>query len=74
MVIMGELTIQPIRRLFKRAGAKRVSNKAAAELAKILEEKAKLIVIEAKKLSEHSKRRTVMKHDIKLAKKVVEGY
>ncbi|MCX6819212.1 MAG: NFYB/HAP3 family transcription factor subunit [Candidatus Aenigmarchaeota archaeon] len=71
---MGELTIQPIRRLFKRAGAKRVSNKAAAELAKILEEKAKLIVIEAKKLSEHSKRRTVMKHDIKLAKKVVEGY
>jgi len=74
MVIMGELTIQPIRRLFKRAGAKRVSNKAAAELAKILEEKAKLIVIEAKKLSEHSKRRTVMKHDIKLAKKVVEEY
>lgn len=71
---MGELTIQPIRRLFKRAGAKRVSNKAAAELAKILEEKAKLIVLEAKKLSEHSKRRTVMKQDIKLAKKIVEEY
>jgi histone H3/H4 len=71
---MGELTIQPIRRLFKRAGAKRVSNKAAAELAKILEEKAKMIVIEAKKLSEHSKRRTVMKQDIKLARKIVEEY
>lgn len=72
MIIMGELTIQPVRRLFKRAGARRVSDKAAAELAKILEEESKLILTEAKKLSEHSKRRTVMKHDIKLAKKVVK--
>ena len=69
---MGELTIQPIRRLFKKAGAKRVSDKAAAELAKIMEEKTKLIALEAKKLSEHSKRKTVMKHDIKVAKKVIE--
>jgi len=70
---MGELTIQPIRRLFKKAGAKRVSDKAAAELARILEERAKSIVTEADKLSKHSKRKTVMKHDIKLARKVIEN-
>ena len=69
---MGEITIQPIRRLFKKAGAKRVSDKAAAELARILEEKAKAIAIEADKLSKHGKRKTVMKHDIKLAKKVLD--
>ena len=67
-----ELTLQPIRRLFKTAGAKRVSNKAARELAKILEERAKLIAMEAKKISEHSGRRTVLKRDIKLARKTVE--
>ena len=67
-----ELTLQPIRRLFKIAGAKRVSNKAAGELAKTLEERAKLIAIEAKKISEHSGRRTVLRRDIKMARKTVE--
>jgi histone H3/H4 len=67
-----ELTLQPIRRLFKTAGAKRVSNKAANELAKVLEERAKLISTEARKISEHSGRRTVLRRDIKLARKTVE--
>ncbi len=64
-----ELTLQPIRRLFKTAGAKRVSNKAANELSKVLESRAKLIAAEAKKISEHSGRRTVLKRDIKMARK-----
>jgi histone H3/H4 len=63
------LTLQPLRKLFKRVGAKRVSDEAAKELSKILEERAKLIVLEAKRLSEHSGRRTVMKRDIKMAVK-----
>ena len=67
-----ELTLQPIRRLFKASGSKRVSNKAARELAKILEERAKLIAIEGKKISEHSGRRTVLRRDIKLARKTVK--
>lgn len=67
-----ELTLQPIRRLFKTAGAKRVSNKAARELARILEEKTKLIATEAKKISEHSERRTVLRRDIKMARKTIE--
>lgn len=65
------LTLQPIRRLFKNAGAKRVSDKAANELIKIMEEKTKLIALEAQKLSKHSDRRTVMKRDVKLARKIL---
>lgn len=67
-----ELTINPIRRLFKRAGAKRVSDKAAVELAKIIEEKATILATESQKLSEHSDRRTVLRRDIKLARKILE--
>ena len=66
------LTLEPVRRLFKRAGGKRVSDKAAAALAQHLEEKALLVAAEAKKLSEHSQRRTVMKRDIRLARKVLD--
>lgn len=66
------ITLQPLRRMIKRAGGKRVSDDAALELAKYLEEKAKLLAVEGKKISEHSGRRTVMKHDIKLARKVIE--
>ncbi|MBI4018420.1 MAG: NFYB/HAP3 family transcription factor subunit [Candidatus Aenigmarchaeota archaeon] len=67
------LTIEPVRRLFKKAGAKRVSDEAARALAKLLEDKAKLIAAEAQKLSDLSNRRTVLKKDIKMARRVVEG-
>ncbi len=66
------LTLQPIRRLFKSVGAKRVSDKAASELGKIMEEKTKLIALEAEKLSKHGNRRTIMKRDIKLARKILD--
>lgn len=69
---MGNITIQPIRRLFLKSGAKRVSDKAAAELAKIIEEKTALISQEAKKLAKHSGRKTVLKSDIKLVKKMLD--
>ena len=64
-----EFTIQPLRRVFKRAGAKRVSDKAAAELGTLLESRSKQLLVEAKKLSEHAGRRTVMREDIKMARK-----
>lgn len=66
------LTLQPLRRLFQKAGAKRVSDDAAQELGKILENKAKDVVLEAKRLSEYSGRRTIMKRDIKMAVKNLE--
>jgi len=67
-----ELTINPIRRLFKRVGARRVSDNAAIELAKIIEDKSKLLATEAQKLSEHAGRRTVLRRDVKLARKILE--
>jgi len=67
---MSELTIQPLRRMFKKAGAKRISDKAAEELAKELELRAKDIVIEAKNLAEHSGRRTILRRDIKMARRI----
>jgi histone H3/H4 len=66
---MNELTLQPVRRLFKKVGAKRVSDDAARELAKLIEDRTKNVVIEASRLAKHSGRRTTMKRDIKLARK-----
>ncbi|HIG96797.1 MAG TPA: histone [Candidatus Aenigmarchaeota archaeon] len=67
-----ELTLQPLRKLLKKAGAKRVSDKAAEELGKVLEEKTKALLLDAKRLSEHAGRRTVMKRDVRAARKVLE--
>lgn len=64
-----ELTLQPLRRMFMRAGAKRVSNSAAEELGALIEARVKEISAEAQKLSRHAGRRTVMRRDIKLAAK-----
>ena len=66
---MMEITLQPLRRMLKNAGAKRVSDKAAEELGLVLEESSAKILGEAMKLSEHGRRRTVMKRDIKQAVK-----
>ena len=68
-----ELTLQPLRKLIKRAGAKRVSDKAAAELGKELEGRTKVLLLEAKRLSEHSGRRTVLKRDVRAARKILEN-
>jgi histone H3/H4 len=67
-----EFTLQPLRKLFRKSGAKRVSDKAALELGTVLQTRAKLILEEAKELSKHSNRRTVMRQDIKMAKKSLE--
>lgn len=68
-----ELTLQPLRKLIKRAGGKRVSDKAAAELGKELEDRTKILLLEAKRLSEHAGRRTVMKRDVRAARKILEN-
>ena len=64
-----ELTLQPLRKMLKTSGARRISDKAAEELGSILEERAAQLLDEAKKLSEHGRRRTVMRRDIKEARK-----
>jgi len=64
-----ELTIAPIKKIIKKAGGKRVSNKAAYRLAEFLENKGIEICKKAEKLARLDKRRTIMKKDIKLAAK-----
>lgn len=66
---MGEFTVETMRTLFKRAGAKRVSDKAAEELGKVVAERARAVALEAKRLAEHANRSTVLKRDVKHALK-----
>jgi histone H3/H4 len=65
-------TSQPIRRIFKKAGAVRVADSAVEELRKALEEKSVVLISEASKIAKHANRATIFPEDIKLAKKVVE--
>lgn len=67
-----EMTLQPLRKILTKAGGKRVSDKAAQELGVYLEEQAKILLLEAKRLSEHTGRRTVMKRDVRAARKILE--
>jgi histone H3/H4 len=67
-----EFAVQALRRIFKKAGAKRVSDSAAEELGRILEQKTKLLLDESKELSKHANRKTVMRQDVKAAKKSLE--
>ncbi len=67
-----EMTLQPLRKMMKKAGAKRVSDKAAEQLGLILEAHTKLLLLEAQRLSQHVGRRTVMKRDVRAARKILE--
>jgi histone H3/H4 len=61
------LPIAALERIIRKAGAKRVSDEAAAALAEVLEERAITIAAEATRLAEHAGRRTVKDVDIRLA-------
>ena len=63
--------LQPLRKIFKKSGAKRVSDAAALELGKVLERRSSELLVEAQKLALHANRRTVMRKDIKMAKKTL---
>jgi DNA-binding protein len=63
-----ELPLAPVERLIKKAGAERVSESAARELATVLQERAALISSKAVKLAKHAGRVTVTEDDIKMAR------
>jgi histone H3/H4 len=67
MINMAELPIAPIKRILKEAGAQRVSDDAAAQLAKVLEEYGEQISEDANRLAKHAGRKTVKAEDIELA-------
>ncbi len=66
---MTELPTATLDRVIRKAGAQRVSESAAEELAEILEEKGMEIAKEAIELTEHAGRKTVRDEDIRLALK-----
>ena len=68
-----ELAIAPMHRICKKAGAQRVSEAAAKELAKALEEIGIKIAKEALDYAMHAGRKAIKAEDIEIAAKKVLG-
>lgn len=64
---MTEIPTAPVRRIMKYSGAIRVSEDAANELTKFIEEETETISRKAVKFAEHAGRKTVTAADVKLA-------
>ena len=72
-MVNRELATAPMHRICKKAGAERVSEAAAEELAKVLEDIGLKIASEAIDYAMHSGRKTVKERDIEIAaRKVME--
>jgi histone H3/H4 len=72
-MINSELAVAPMHRLCKKAGAERVSEASAKELAKVLEKIGIKIAKEAWDFAMHAGRKTIKAEDIKIASiKVIE--
>ena len=69
----SELALAPMHRICKKAGAQRVSESAARELSKVLEDVGIQIAREAIDFAVHAKRKTVKAEDIRIAAKKVLG-
>ncbi len=67
----SELAMAPMHRICKKAGAERVSESAARELSKILEEVGIEIAKEAIDFAVHAGRKTVKAEDIAIAARKV---
>lgn len=66
-IFMSELPIAPMKRFLRNAGAARVSDDAAIELANVLEEIGEDLSRDATKLAKHAGRKTIKAEDIQLA-------
>jgi histone H3/H4 len=72
-MIEPQLAVAPMHRICKKAGAERVSEAAAKELAKILEEIGIKIAKEALDYAMYAGRKTIKTEDIEIAtRKVME--
>jgi len=69
----SELAVAPMHRICKKAGAERVSESAAEELSKVLEEIGIKIAREAIDFAMHAGRKTVKSEDVEIAARKVMG-
>jgi len=68
-----ELAVAPMHRICKKAGADRVSESAAKELAKVLDEIGVRIAREAMDYAMHAGRKTIKSEDVEIAARKVMG-
>jgi DNA-binding protein len=68
-----EIPVAPMHRLCKKAGAERVSESAARELAKVLDEIGTKIAKEAFDYAIYAGRKTIKTKDIEIAARKVMG-
>ena len=68
-----ELHVAPMHRLCKKAGADRVSESAAKELAKVLDDIGVKIAKEALDYAMHAGRKTLKSEDVEIAARKVMG-
>ena len=68
-----EISVAPMIRLCKKAGAKRVSEEAAKELARVLDEIGVKIAKEAWDYATYAGRKTIKAEDIEIAVRKVTG-
>jgi len=73
VIVMGELAIAAMHRLIKKAGAERVSESAAREMGKVLEDIGLKIGKEAIEWSMHAGRKTVKAEDVRKAAEKILG-
>jgi len=69
MINEEELPVAAMHRIIKKAGAERVSESGAKELARVLEEIGLKIGKDASEFSMHAGRKTVKGKDVKIAAK-----
>ena len=66
-----ELAVAPMHRICKKAGADRVSESAAKELAKVLDDIGVKIAREAMDYAMHAGRKTIKSEDVEIAARKV---
>jgi len=65
-------TIAPLKRIVKSHGIRRVSEDGLQFYAHLLEKKLTELAKESDKIAKHAERKTILRRDVKLARKVVE--
>jgi len=68
---MTELPAAPFERILKKVGAKRVSQEAMEEFARVMEEKMLKVAEEAALLAKHAGRKTITEEDVRMARRKV---